>query len=226
MPSNYARIPIYFEYDSSHQINDSSLTHPPPLSSMNPVLDKCSFSSSTCQDVRNDSFSYITGTIDLLSQQTQWYRNPELRIETEIPPLPQSFLTPNKKYFLNIMLVLPESQINTEIGMFMTNVHLYTPREESGNYSLLAYSKRSAMLPYESPMVRFVRKLLLIGPLILGVFPEAKSIEVKSFNHFVENELSPLVSFLHGPVKKMALFLSLPPLNETHCFYIHFIFIS
>ena len=228
VPSSYTKLPIYFDYTSMDISQDgSTFVYPPPIYNDPPTC----HASSSCFDDNDSTFSSITGTVDLFSQHTQWYPNPEIMDEISITPPPISLndknhkendvntgvvkrnvLIPNQKYFLNLELVLPESEINSNLGMFMVNVQLYSssdtpsiPTHEDDpnngptkatttNPILLAYSKRPAMLPYESPIVEFVRKSVFMGPLLLGVFPEVKTVEIPSFDQFIENESKPLVS--------------------------------
>ena len=104
------------------------------------------------------------------------------------PKTQPRIVSPKKLYFVDVALTLPESEIIRQLGMFMVEVDL---RDAKG--TIMASSSRSTMLPYESNMVSVIRKSILMGPLLLGAIPEARTVILKCFDHFVEHVDRPLV---------------------------------
>jgi hypothetical protein len=60
---------------------------------------------------------------------------------------------------------------------------------------VLAKSKRSAFLPYESTLISTFKKLVFLIPFLLGAFPEARSVVIPCLDHYVESPQQPLVRF-------------------------------
>jgi len=181
MPAHYAREPIYFDYNyrpHCHVLRDVE-------------MDSCSVeegqrcSEQPTYGTCDDSKAIPTATIHLLSEHTQW----SAHIEDVAPPSSSrgQILKSRSRNFLHVSLLLPESDINKNLGMFMLEVDLL---DNEG--LLLARSTRSAMLPYESRLINTVKKLCLLVPLVLGAIPEARRILVKSFDHYIENRQKPL----------------------------------
>ncbi|KAL7436983.1 hypothetical protein ACHAXM_005405 [Skeletonema potamos] len=93
----------------------------------------------------------------------------------------QPILLPNQRYFFEVTLTLPESEINKQLGMFMVTVDL-----RSSDKQLLASSKQSSMLPFESNMIAIFRKLSLLFPLSAGLLAETRTITLLSFDNYVD----------------------------------------
>ncbi len=110
-------------------------------------------------------------------------------------------MIPNKSYFIQVALTLPESEFNQKLGMFMIEVRLrskiknvspggdgYDIKEQWVQSSkLLAKSSRPAMLPFQSVYVSSVKKSFIMLPLILGAIPEARTIIIDCFDFFKES---------------------------------------
>ena len=92
-----------------------------------------------------------------------------------------AILAAGQKYFFELSLTLPESEINKQLGIFMVKVDL-----RSSDRTLLASSKQHSMLPFESTIVSLFRKTMLILPLSFGVLSETRTITLLSFDHYVE----------------------------------------
>lgn len=90
-------------------------------------------------------------------------------------------LDPGQRYFFDIILTLPESEINKQLGTFMINVDL-----KSADRTLLARSRQHSQLPFESTLVSLFRKTILIVPLASGLLSETKTIRLMAFDHFVD----------------------------------------
>ncbi len=90
-----------------------------------------------------------------------------------------TILAPGQRYFFELVLTLPESDINKQLGVFMVKVELL-----SADRSLLAASKQHSMLPYESSIVTLFRKTMLILPLVFGLMSETRTITLLAFDHY------------------------------------------
>ncbi|KAL7541958.1 hypothetical protein ACHAXR_011386 [Thalassiosira sp. AJA248-18] len=93
-------------------------------------------------------------------------------------------LIPGQKYFLELTLTLPESEVNRQLGVFMVKVDL-----KSGDRSLLASSNQHSMFPYESSMVSLFRKAMLILPLASGLLSETRAITLLCFDNYVDSHV-------------------------------------
>jgi hypothetical protein len=101
--------------------------------------------------------------------------------EHNITDVENSILAPGQRYFFELILTLPESDINKQLGVFMVKVELL-----SANRSLLATSKQPSMLPYESSIVTIFRKTMLILPLAFGVMSETRTVTLLTFDHYTD----------------------------------------
>ncbi|KAL3798383.1 hypothetical protein HJC23_005036 [Cyclotella cryptica] len=99
-------------------------------------------------------------------------------------------LKTGQKYFIEVVLTLPESDVNRKLGMFMLIVDL-----RSSDGSLLAKSKQSSLFPYESGVVGLARKLILLLPLVSGVMTETKTISLLCFDNYVDSSKSKSLSY-------------------------------
>lgn len=149
-----------------------------------------------------------TAVVDLIALHTQWNAhvpsvspldmssiiknnhkeeaNKDVRVVA-----PRRILSPNKHYFIQVALTLPESPQNKDIGMFMIQMQM---RDSTVKRNLLASSSRPTMLPYQSTYVSTVRKSFSMIPLVLGALNEARTVVVECFDHFVESADYPLGS--------------------------------
>ena len=93
-----------------------------------------------------------------------------------------TILKPGQRYFVDIVLTLPESDVNKKLGVFMLNVDL---RSRDG--TLLARSKQSSLFPYESKLVGLSRKFMMLLPLISGVVDETKSLSLLCFDNYMDS---------------------------------------
>lgn len=90
-------------------------------------------------------------------------------------------LVSGQRYFFELVLTLPESDINKQLGVFMVNVRL-----RSVDRSLLASSKQHSMLPYESSIVALFRKTVLLLPFAFGLLSETRSITLLAFDQYTD----------------------------------------
>ena len=163
MPSTHASEQLYFDYTCG---------------------------SPTCPTTTNDLSTFQTcipiASVDIFSKHAPW-----VAYIPEVLPLPTSenrVLVARQAYFLEVVLHLPESETNRNVGIFGVHVELQTT-----NTTPLASSVRSAKLPYESAWIGVVRKITLIVPLLLGAMTERRTILVPSYRHFIESSDDPLV---------------------------------
>jgi hypothetical protein len=94
-----------------------------------------------------------------------------------------SILKEGQRYFVDVVLTLPESEVNKKLGIFMLTVDL-----KSNDGSLLARSKQSSLFPYESELVRMTRKLMTLLPLVSGVVEETKSLSLLCFDNYMDSK--------------------------------------
>jgi hypothetical protein len=173
MPSNAFTREVFLDYTSTSSPTDRNIMHP-------------------------------RAEIDLMFLHTQWnaYINdivsPSFRNETDDKP---RILEARQSYYIHLALTLPESSINRDIGMFMVHMKLYhSPSSTYTAYNtnisehdlLLATSSRPAMLPFQSTYVSVVKKSTIMIPLVIGAVPEARTIVVESFDHYLESFEYPL----------------------------------
>ena len=133
-----------------------------------------------------------TGIVDLSTIHTQWMPV----VNDVVPKVPSHTsavdrLDSGRHYYLDIALTLPESDANRHIGMFVLEIDLL-----SNDGAVLASSTRSTMLPYESYFVGMARKFLLLFPILIGATPEARTVTLSCFDHFVESSNQPLASLV------------------------------
>lgn len=108
----------------------------------------------------------------------------------------QPILLPGQRYFFEVTLTLPESEINKRLGMFMVTVDL-----RSSDKQLLASSKQSSMLPFESNMIAIFRKLLLLLPLSAGLLAETRTVTLLSFDNYVDISSKQPLSYVEVTLK-------------------------
>lgn len=168
MPSFSVSAPIHFDYTGAH----------PP--SFSPAFKKYK------------GYEHVLPTpwasIDLFAKH-HWDM-----VETEdVLPTPHTshrLLVPSRAYFMELVLVLPESDMNrASTGIFGVKVEL-----ASHNGTALAVSRRSARFPHQSKWIATLQKAALLIPLMVGAMEESKHVVVPVFRHYVESCDHPLVS--------------------------------
>ena len=128
-------------------------------------------------------------SVDLFAKNTPWEA-----VHPGVLPSPVAqdrLLHAKQAYFIELALILPESDVNHNVGMFSVVTELY-----SSNGTKLAVSRRSARLPHESHWVEVLRKVLWIVPLIIGAVEESRTVIVPAFRYYVEDTAHPLVRSL------------------------------
>ena len=174
MPTLAATEPLYFDYACKNTLDG--------------LANACPNETTNCEYRHSCS---PTAIVDIFAKATPWEALhpdvvPDARSKTRI-------LTLRKHYFLDVVLQLPETTTNQQIGMFAIEVEL-----QSKNHVPLARSHRSSRLPHESGWISVVRKSICLVPLLVGALSESRTVIIPSFRHFVESANHPLV----GPVKK------------------------
>ena len=165
MPAHAATAPLYFDY-SCREHTDEKCSNEAPSECAN----SCS----------------PTAIVDIFAKHTGWDAfHPEVIPEARTQ---SRFLTPRTHYFLEVVLQLPETTINQQIGMFTIEVELRSKSNE-----ILAKSLRASRLPHESQWIVVVRKFLCLGPLLIGAMSESRKVVIPSFRYYVESVNHPLV---------------------------------
>jgi hypothetical protein len=127
--------------------------------------------------------------VDLFARHSSWEA-----LEMEVLPKPiaeNRLLKAKQAYYIEVVLTLPDSNLNREPGMFGVVTELY-----SHNGTRLAVSRRSTRFPHQSHWITVVRKVLCLIPLLIGAIDESRTVVVPSFRHFVESSGHPMVSFV------------------------------
>jgi len=185
MPPNVLIKPLYFDFTNNIVQSNHRLYHGPEGAVFVEQSDHNSTHNHQTHE-NNHNQPYPAARADLFWIHTQW-----TAFNTPVTPPQRTtrILQPDQRYFLDIALTLPDSDINRDIGVFMLEASLW-----DRNQTLLAVSRRSAMLPYQSLLMKITRKILLMIPLLLGTVSEAQTIVVNMLDHFVENNKYPLSS--------------------------------
>lgn len=157
-----------------------------------------------------------TAVIDLYAKHNNWWAmEPSVLPDTEHHYHPslssvhrqlqhRRRLQPHQAYYVEIVLHLPDSTANREAGMFGVVAELYGSNsnsdvdENSNNNSttLLAAARRSSRFPHTTPWISTVLKMILLMPILLQAFPEARTVTVPAFRQYVETEEYPLVRWV------------------------------
>ena len=164
MPSRLAHEPLYFDYSCRS----------------GGITEQCTLATSNDCATPSTSVCHPTARAHFLTDHTQW--DP---VVAEVAPkrLKSRLLKPRKRYYIDTVLILPESVTNRDLGVFMVQMDLL---DDEG--AVLARSSRPAMLPFEGYIVGNFRKLLMLPPLLIGALPEARRLVICNFNNFVEHE--------------------------------------
>ena len=106
---------------------------------------------------------------------------------TALFTLPPHLLQNEVSYSIHVHLHLPTSQPNQNLGNFMCRGNMI-----SKDNTLISRSSRPAILPYKSPVHRFLYTLFYAIPLIFGFMEETELLEITLFPLFTENyEIAP-----------------------------------
>jgi len=133
-----------------------------------------------------------TAVVELNMQHTQWHAYHE-----EVLPVAYDdasgahVIKPKKRHFVDLALTLPESDLNRQLGMLMVEVDLL-----ASDGTLLASSGRPTMLPHESLLIGVARKIVLMGPILIGAVAEARTVVLEAFDSYVESPDMPLAAIV------------------------------
>uniref|UniRef100_A0A7N0ZV07 Seipin n=1 Tax=Kalanchoe fedtschenkoi TaxID=63787 RepID=A0A7N0ZV07_KALFE len=83
-------------------------------------------------------------------------------------------IPPNQEMQVEVLLTLPESEYNRNLGMFQVRVDFL-----SANGKVLASVSRPCMLQYKSEVIRLMLTLLEMLPLATGYLSESQTVHVK-----------------------------------------------
>jgi hypothetical protein len=133
-----------------------------------------------------------TAVVELNMQHTQWHAYHEQVLPfTHEAGLEVHMITPKRRHFVDLALLLPESNLNRRLGMMMVEVDLL-----ASDGTLLASSGRPTMLPHESALIGVARKIVLMGPILIGAVAEARMVVLESFDSYVESPELPLAAIV------------------------------
>lgn len=97
-----------------------------------------------------------------------------------------SMLVPDVAYDVEVLLNLPTSSENRNIGMFTLTSEIMSAN------NVLATSVRPAMLPYRSILVEGAFTLVWLLPFITGISSESSLVHVTAFDQFIESSKHPI----------------------------------
>jgi hypothetical protein len=175
--------PIFFDYSAAEpalpfgRVDLKSTTISPwvyACGQSNPNFATCNLVSKFCaQDgIQLGSLCSDSSTVNILHEYIPPINNEEVT---------HSILKQGQGYFIEVVLTLPESEVNKKLGMFMLTVDL-----RSSDGSLLAKSKQSSLFPYESGLVGLTRKIIMLLPLVTGVIAETKTLSMLCFDNYAD----------------------------------------
>lgn len=131
-----------------------------------------------------------TAVVDLSMQHTQWHAYHEQVLPAKYEDTSGvHVIKPKRRHFVDLALTLPESGLNRQLGMMMVEVDLI-----ASDGTLLASSGRPTMLPHESAIIGVARKIVLMGPILIGAVAEARTVVLELFDSFVESPELPLAA--------------------------------
>lgn len=190
MPKLSVSQTLFFDYTGSHAPSFHSKSHPPRLDYTGALTHSLYGSMYTPRATRGEEHEHEPwALVDLFARHTSWEA-----VESDVLPDPiakDRLLVSKRPYFMEIVLILPESEVNRGTGIFGVVTELY-----SYNGTKLAISRRSARFPHQSPWITVIRKALCLVPLLIGAMEEARTVVVPSFRHYVESPDHSLVSAL------------------------------
>lgn len=175
MPGHHTMESLYFDYTCRNRGGQ-------------PVCEATDTGVITCGPDESDTHNCSpSATVDLFARHSPWqYFQPNVAPK---PLTDKRILKSRQHYLMEIALVMPESIVNLESGMFGVAVEL-----SSSNGTMLASSIRSVRLMHESSWIGFIRKTICLAPLLVGALTESRTVVVESFRHYVESPEYPLVS--------------------------------
>ena len=183
MPGVLVRVPLYFDY--SGQLCSRSNTGTSWDSSVDSVSNKIGRNRKKDCPMNNDvSACYEpVAKADFLAEHTQWI--PVLSADTvpDISSRGDQVLQPQRRYYFDLTIGLPESSVNKGLGMFMIESELL-----SKSNVVIAKSLRSSILPYQSRMVQMFRTFFLLAPIAVGAFPEVRHVSINLFDNFIDHD--------------------------------------
>lgn len=170
--------PIYFDYSP---LSTGGLMIPTGVVDLRsirraPWIHSCDIESSQHSHHSSQHFEYACINSDNEEKTYRVGGGDEMSNKISIE---KGVLEPGKRYFFELSLTLPESNMNKQLGIFMVHVAL-----RSGDRSLLALSKQHSLLPYESVFVSLVRKTIYILPLAMGILSETRTITLHAFDKY------------------------------------------
>ncbi|XP_012277966.1 seipin [Orussus abietinus] len=107
----------------------------------------------------------------------------------------QQLFMVGQPYKVNLLLEMPESPANKEVGMFMVCAKL-----QSRDGVLVKHSCRSTMLHYRSTLLHTLTTLTFSPMMIFGVTEEKQNIVLELFANFVEDQSHP-VTLVHVEIQ-------------------------
>jgi hypothetical protein len=176
MPSLSAAQPLFFDYTGA----------PTPSFHAKTTSHSGSRASSFYGKSSTPSSKEPWAVVDLFAKHTSWDA-----LQMEVLPKPvasERLLKSKHPHFIEVVLTLPESNVNREAGIFGVVTELY-----SHNGTQLAVSRRSTRFPHQSLWITAVRQFVCLIPLLIGAIEEARTVVVPSFRHYVESSAHPLV---------------------------------
>jgi hypothetical protein len=191
MPSLSAAHPLFFDYTGPLNPSFLGKSDPPPLDYTEAFTS--TFYGKLYNNHNKDPRPEPWAVANLFARHSSWEA-----LQTDVLPEPiaeHRLLKAKQPYFIEVVLTLPDSNLNREPGMFGVVTELY-----SHNGTQLAVSRRSTRFPHQSQWITVVRKLFCLIPLLLGAVDEARIVVVPSFRHFVESSGHPLVSVVYHTV--------------------------
>ncbi|KAI9256218.1 putative adipose-regulatory protein-domain-containing protein [Sporodiniella umbellata] len=100
---------------------------------------------------------------------------------------PQTVLRNEQAYDVSLLLHVPTSDINFELGNFMIQVDLKTH-----NGTILSQSHRPGILRYQSYSHRMLHVLAKALPLLMGWTEESQKIQIRLMEGFIEKKSQPV----------------------------------
>ena len=83
---------------------------------------------------------------------------------------------------------MPESDVNKNLGMFMTCVQL-----SSSDYKMVRSTCRSAMMKYRSEAVRSLERYFIWPAQLTGYSIEKQSVHIPLLDDFMDDPLNPAI---------------------------------
>ncbi|KAM8848989.1 seipin-like isoform 2-T2 [Synchiropus picturatus] len=104
-------------------------------------------------------------------------------------------LTLGQAYRISLLLEMPDSLMNQELGMFMIRTTCFSSNGEqlssshSANQPQAVSTSRFSMLKYRSDLLRTIGTLLFIPAFITGISEQKQVLEVELFSDYVDNSV-------------------------------------